>query len=115
MLAWGLGGVLLLEALLNLALNTPLVPALVHRAVPRTQLGWSRAWWPWPGRLHVRDFFLEQHGAHTRWRIEAEEVEARLAVAPLFRRQLQVDGGRARGARAWVEPLPSRRADSAPA
>ncbi|NMO14623.1 hypothetical protein HPC49_03865 [Pyxidicoccus fallax] len=106
-LAWAMGGVLLLEVLLNLALNTPLVPALVHRATPRTRLGWSRAWWPWPGQLQARDFFLERRDAHARWRVEAEDVEAHLDVVALFRRQLVVEGVRARGVRARVEPLPS--------
>jgi hypothetical protein len=105
-LAWGLGAVLLLEALLNLALNTPLVPALIHRVTPRTKLGWSRAWWPWPGHLHARGFFLEQRGARVRWRVEADEVEANLSLAALFRRQVAAEGGRARGVRAWVDPLP---------
>ncbi|MCY1023646.1 hypothetical protein [Pyxidicoccus sp. MSG2] len=105
-LAWALGAALLLEGLLNLALNTPLVPALIHRVTPRTKLGWRLAWWPWPGQLHARDFFLEQRDAHVRWRVEADEVEAKLSLAALFRRQVAAEGGRARGVRARVEPLP---------
>ncbi|MFE8595908.1 hypothetical protein [Archangium violaceum] len=106
-LGWVLGGVLLLECLLNLALNTGLIPALIHRAVPRLRLGWSEAWWLWPGQAHARGFFLEHQGAHERWRVEADEVEGKLSVAALFSRRVEAGQVRARGVRARLEPLPT--------
>ncbi|QSQ25369.1 hypothetical protein JY651_10760 [Pyxidicoccus parkwayensis] len=105
-LVWTLGLVLALEALLNIVINTPLVPWFVHRITPRTTLGWNRAWWPWPGRAHARGAFMEQRTAHVRWRVEADEVEAELSLPALIRRHVEAEAARARGARAWVEPLP---------
>lgn len=105
-LGWGLGVVLGLAALLNLALNTGLVPALVHQVSPRTKVGWSRAWWLWPGHAHARGFFVEQRDARVRWRIDADFVRARLFVAALFNRRFAVEEGLIRGVRIQVDPLP---------
>ncbi|MFY2563929.1 hypothetical protein ACN469_40440 [Corallococcus terminator] len=106
-LKWGLVVVLALEALLNLALNVGLVPALLARATPRTQVDWHRGWWLWPGPVHLQGFFVQQRDARVAWRLDAEQVDAHTSLFALLSRRVRADGVNARGVSVRAEPMPA--------
>lgn len=106
-LKWGLVVVLAFEALLNLALNVGLVPALLARATPRTQVDWHSGWWLWPGPVHLRGFFVRQRDARAAWRIDAEHVDANTSLFALLSRRVRAEGVRARGVSVRAEPMPA--------
>ena len=76
--------------LVNLALNTPLVPAALNRRPDRFRIEWSAAWCVVPGRVHARGLRIESRAARTGWRLEAERVAARIELRALFERTLRV-------------------------
>ncbi|WP_163870910.1 hypothetical protein [Myxococcus eversor] len=106
-LKWGLVVVLAFEALLNLALNVGLVPTLLARATPRTQVDWHSGWWLWPGPVHLRGFFVRQRDARAAWRIDAEHVDADTSLFALLSRRVRAEGVRARGVSVRAERMPA--------
>jgi hypothetical protein len=97
--------VAVLEAAINVALNTGVTQAIMARGTDRIQLGWKRAWWLWPvGRLHLTDFTLTRQDTDRWWKVEVDTLEAGMSLTGLLRKRVDVDGITGHGATFHLEP-----------
>ncbi|MCY1035030.1 hypothetical protein OV207_26520 [Corallococcus sp. BB11-1] len=105
---WLLVAVVLLEVLINVALNVGVVQAIMRRGTDRTQLSWQRAWWLWPvGRLHLKGFTLTNQDTQRWWKVEVDALTAGVSLTGLLRKRVDVYGIDGRGATFRMEPSPA--------
>ncbi len=74
----------------NLFLNTPLGPWAINRKPERFQLGWSWGFTAWPGQVLLWDVECRGHVRHLKWSAQAERADGRIALLPLFSRELRL-------------------------
>lgn len=93
-LKWALLGLLALYALYlvagNVFLNTPLGESAINRKPERFQMRWSGGTTWWPGRVTLRKVELQGHNGRLRWSATGERVRGRIALWPLWRKELHV-------------------------
>ncbi|RKH22382.1 hypothetical protein D7Y13_31900 [Corallococcus praedator] len=105
---WILLGVVVLEVLINVALNVGVVQAIMRRGTDRTQLSWQRAWWLWPvGRLHLKGFTLTNQDTERWWKVEVDALTAGMSLTGLLRKRVDVHGIDGHGATFHLEPSPA--------
>ncbi|RKH63257.1 hypothetical protein D7V93_08985 [Corallococcus llansteffanensis] len=102
---WTVAAFIVLEVLLNVALNVGVVQAIMRRGTDRIVLGWERAWWLWPvGRLHLRDFTLTKQDPDLWWKVEVEALSANISLTALLSNHVDVQGIDGHGASFQLEP-----------
>ena len=102
---WAVAAFVVLEVLLNVALNVGVVQAIMRRGTDRVVLSWQRAWWLWPmGRLHLRDFTLTKQDPDLWWKVEVEALSARISLASLLSNHVDVKSIDGHGASFQLEP-----------
>lgn len=74
----------------NLFLNTPLGPWAANRKPEKFTAQWGSAFSGWPGYVKAWDVRLQGHVMHTRWEVQAARVQGRVALLPLFHREVRV-------------------------
>ncbi len=98
-LKWALAGVLALYALYlvagNVFLNTSLGESAINRKPERFRMHWSGGTTWWPGRVTLRGLELQGHNGRLRWSASAAHAQGRIALWPLWRKQLHVPEVRA--------------------
>ncbi|RYZ42842.1 MAG: hypothetical protein EOO71_06215 [Myxococcaceae bacterium] len=105
---WILLGVVVLEVLINVALNVGVVQAIMGRGTDRTKLSWQRAWWLWPvGRLHLKGFTLTNQDTERWWKVEVDALTAGMSLTGLLRKRVDVHGIDGHGASFHLEPSPA--------
>ncbi|RKG74343.1 hypothetical protein [Corallococcus terminator] len=105
---WILLGVVVLEVLINVALNVGVVQAIMRRGTDRTKLSWQRAFWLWPvGRLHLKGFTLTNQDTERWWKVEVDSLSAGMSLTGLLRKRVDVHGIDGHGASFHLEPSPA--------
>lgn len=98
-LKWALLGALALYALYlvagNAFLNTSLGESAINRRPERFQMHWSGGTTWWPGRVTLRKVELQGHSGRLRWSASAARAQGRIALWPLWRKELRVPEVRA--------------------
>jgi len=72
----------------NVFLNTA-ANAIVNRKPATFQAQWAWAWTAWPGQLHVHDLNLNGHAHRLLWHAHGASAGGRIAILPLFTRELR--------------------------
>lgn len=75
----------------NVALNTNLSDAAVNRKPERFHAQWQSALTLWPGRATFWGAAVRGQARRVQWQAQAQRVQARIALWPLFRRELRLD------------------------
>jgi hypothetical protein len=104
-LLWGLGALLLLQAVLNLLLATGLLARVLNPLFDDMQVGWSHGWSVIPGTVHVRELSLQRQepdGVH--WRLDIDEAEVNLSLLGLLRRRFETEALDVHGLRVRIDP-----------
>jgi hypothetical protein len=74
----------------NIFLNTPLAQRSINRVPERFRIDWSRAISLWPGGIIAWDVVTRGHARNVKWRADAQFAMGRIALLPLFRRELRL-------------------------
>lgn len=74
----------------NVFLNTSLGESTINRKPERFQMRWAGGSTWWPGRVSLRGVELQGHNGRLRWSVESRRVQGRIALRPLWRRELHV-------------------------
>lgn len=101
--------VLLLEAAwllgINLALRAGATQAWLNSLRPdKVNLAWASAWSWIPGRVEVRGAVVSGQTWRLQWQAEADRVQARVALLPLFRRRVEISAGEVANGRYFQRP-----------
>lgn len=112
-LAMLLAGIYL--ASVNVLLNTALLEPLINRKPERFTLQWQRGLMLWPGHITLWDVSMRGQARRNAWQIDAERVSGRIALWPLWRKELRFVHIRGQAPRIDVQrvenditPLPPR-------
>ncbi len=89
----------------NVFLNTAAL-GQVNRKPEAFKAQWAWAWTAWPGQLHVHDLTLSGHVHRLLWSAHGTSAGGRIAVWPLFRRELRFVSVRAADISIDVQPTP---------
>jgi hypothetical protein len=76
----------------NVFLNTPLGPWAINRKPERFELAWSHGMTWWPGFVALWNVQAKGHVRHVLWNASASRAEGRIAMLPLFSRELRLAG-----------------------
>ena len=74
----------------NLFLNTPIGPWAINHKPDKFQLHWSHGITWWPGFAKLWDIDARGHVRHVQWSAQTPRGSARIALLPLFSRELRV-------------------------
>ena len=74
----------------NALLGTSYGYELANRKPEKFVASWSSAWTLYPGHVSARDVRLAGHTRRTVWSLQASSVRGRIALLPLFARQMHV-------------------------
>lgn len=89
----------------NVFLNTAAL-GQVNRKPEAFKAQWAWAWTAWPGQLHVHDLSLGGHVHQLLWSAHASSAGGRIAIWPLFRRELRFVSVRVADVSIDVQPTP---------
>lgn len=105
-LLWLLGALYVLYLVAgNVFLNTAAL-VRINRNPEAFEARWAWAWTAWPGQLHAHDLVLGGHVHRLLWRAHGTSAGGRIAVWPLFRRELRFVSVRAAEVSIDVQPTP---------
>jgi hypothetical protein len=95
----------------NALLNSTFGIALANRQPEKFVASWSAGWSLYPGQVRLADVRIAGHVRRTVWSIQADSVGGRIALLPLFARELRVpalvaDGVSGGASRINVERVP---------
>lgn len=74
----------------NLFLNTPIGPRAINHKPEKFQLHWSHGVTWWPGYAKLWDVQAQGHVRHVLWSARTSQGSARIAIMPLFSRELRM-------------------------
>lgn len=74
----------------NVFLNTPIGSWAVNRKPERFQLAWSHGVTWWPGFVALWNVQAKGHVRHVAWEATAAQARGRIAILPLFSRELRL-------------------------
>ena len=92
----------------NVFLNT-MALAQVNREPAAFEARWAWAWTAWPGQFHVHDLVLGGQVHRLLWSAHGTSAGGRIAIWPLFRRELRFVSVRAADVSVDVQPTPADR------
>lgn len=78
--------------LAHLFLNTPIGPWAINRKPEKYMVTWERVLTPYPAKVYVTGFRLEQRSPKLGLTITADKVSARIGVLPFLTRTLRASG-----------------------
>ncbi len=87
----------------NLFLNTPLGAWAVNRKPERFHMGWSWGLTAWPGQVVLWNVETKGHVRHLQWSARAARATGRIAILPLFSRELRLPSIDARDVSATID------------
>lgn len=74
----------------NLLLNSALGADLANRKPDRLTVAWRYAWTLYPGHVHATGVELRGQVRRLAWQMEADSVDGRVALLPLFAREIRL-------------------------
>jgi hypothetical protein len=89
--AWGLLGAYAFYLVLgNGLLNSPVGASLANRNPGKFCISWTSAVTLWPGQVQLAEVKMAGHSRRTVWAIQVDRVNGRVALFPLFRKEVRV-------------------------
>jgi hypothetical protein len=94
-------------ALVNLALNLPLTQSLINQHRPeKYAVHWDWAWSWSPLKIHATGISANGQTSSQQWQADVSAASATVAIAPLFRKTVQIEGVQVRDVGFRLRPRP---------